>query len=281
MSMYQQVAMIERVRELCLADERLEAAMMYGSWARGEGDEHSDIEFVLFFRDEALPEVDQREWVSRIAPVELYFVNEFGNGAAIFENLVRGEFHFDRALDIPQVESWRETDTFPTLDATLLLDRSARLARHLAALVGPDPRRDTPERVRFLCDSFLNWMLFGHTVLMRGELARSLEILAGPVGRYLLWLARLSEGRTEHWPTPSRALETDLSPEAYMRYAACTATLDPGALRLAYTEAWEWGLELTPPLAARHGVELPTALIEKLDRRIRGLKAEDRSLAPE
>jgi hypothetical protein len=35
-----------------------------------------------------LGDVDQEEWVARIAPVELYFVNEFGNGTAIFfENL--------------------------------------------------------------------------------------------------------------------------------------------------------------------------------------------------
>ena len=36
--MLEQEAMIERVRELCGRDERLVAALMYGSLAHGEGD---------------------------------------------------------------------------------------------------------------------------------------------------------------------------------------------------------------------------------------------------
>src|SRR5919199_3608651 len=98
-----QEEMIKRVRELCQEEDRLVAAMMYGSFAQGEGDEFSDIEFILFFEDEALEGLDQREWVSRISPVGLYFVNEYGNGTAIFENLVRGEFHFECASDIEEI----------------------------------------------------------------------------------------------------------------------------------------------------------------------------------
>lgn len=47
--MLQQEAMIERTRRVCREDERLVAAMMYGSFAQGERDEFSDIEFILFF----------------------------------------------------------------------------------------------------------------------------------------------------------------------------------------------------------------------------------------
>ncbi|MGH2533290.1 MAG: hypothetical protein ACRDJW_13405 [Thermomicrobiales bacterium] len=60
--------MIARVREVCQADERLVGALMYGSFARGEGDAYSDIEFALFFADVALPGIDQRAWVGQIAP---------------------------------------------------------------------------------------------------------------------------------------------------------------------------------------------------------------------
>jgi hypothetical protein len=72
-----QRAMIGRVRYLCRLDERLAAAMMYGSLAQFEGDEFSDIEFILFFYDEVLSDVDQEEWVAQIAPVRMYFVNGF------------------------------------------------------------------------------------------------------------------------------------------------------------------------------------------------------------
>jgi hypothetical protein len=40
--MLQQEAMIERTRRVCREDERLAAAMMYGSFAQGEGDGFSD-----------------------------------------------------------------------------------------------------------------------------------------------------------------------------------------------------------------------------------------------
>ncbi|HYN89578.1 MAG TPA: lincosamide nucleotidyltransferase Lnu(B), partial [Ardenticatenaceae bacterium] len=45
-----QEEMIARVRQLCHADERVVAALMYGSFTKGEGDGFSDIEFYLFIR---------------------------------------------------------------------------------------------------------------------------------------------------------------------------------------------------------------------------------------
>src|SRR3954447_5748983 len=39
-----QEAMIARLRDLCLQDERVVAALLYGSFTRGEGDAFSDIE---------------------------------------------------------------------------------------------------------------------------------------------------------------------------------------------------------------------------------------------
>src|SRR5829696_1009654 len=68
-TMLQQQAMIERTRRVCREDERLVAAMMYGSFAQGEGDLFSDIEFILFFDDEELEDLDQEEWVAGISPV--------------------------------------------------------------------------------------------------------------------------------------------------------------------------------------------------------------------
>jgi lincosamide nucleotidyltransferase len=68
-----QQAMIERLRHICQQDQRLVAAMLYGSFTYGEGDQYSDIDCSLFFQDDALAEVDQIAWISQIAPVELYF----------------------------------------------------------------------------------------------------------------------------------------------------------------------------------------------------------------
>ena len=264
--MIEQRKMIERVRQICREDERLVAALMYGSFTRDEGDAYSDIEFVLFFRDETIGQVDPREWVSRIAPLEMYFVNEFGNGTAIFGNLVRGEFHFDRASDMHLVEGWKDTAWFPALEAAIMVDHTGELARLLRPYTTP-PERDTPEQVRALCERFINWVLFGTNVLARGEHARALEIL-GSVHRYLLWLARLAEGRTEHWPTPSKSLERDISPAAYTRFKTCTASLDEGELWQAYVNAWGWGKEMMLALAEKHGIALPTDVISGVNARI-------------
>lgn len=266
--MLQQEAMIERVRYLCQFDERLAAAMMYGSFAQFEGDEFSDIEFILFFYDGTIGDVDQKEWVARIAPVELYFVNEYGTGTAIFENLIRGEFHFDKASDIQKIdETWKETDWFPSLEATLVLDRTGELTNRLQSIVGPTLARDTPEQIRLLCHRFVNWFLFGSNLLARGELARALDLL-GIVQDQLIRMIRVSERSTEHWFNPSKLLERDISETSYARYASCTANLDEEALWSAYLSSWSWGVELMSSLAEEHAVALPTALLDQLDQRL-------------
>src|SRR5215212_5685733 len=104
--MLPQEAMIEKVRQLCHRDERVVSALMYGSFAIGEGDRFSDIEFYLFFEDEAAEGLEEEAWVAQVAPLALYYVNEFGNGTAIFENLVRGEFHFEAASNVGLVDAW-------------------------------------------------------------------------------------------------------------------------------------------------------------------------------
>jgi lincosamide nucleotidyltransferase len=266
--MLQQEAMIARTRNVCLEDERLAAAMMYGSFAQGEGDRFSDIEFILFFRDEELEGLDQEEWVSRISPVAVYFVNEYGNGTAIFENLLRGEFHFDRASEMESVvgESMRDADWLPSLEDTLILDRTGELAPRLRKIVGPPPQRDAPGQIRFVCDCFVNWFIFGANLFARGEFARSLDLL-GIVRDRLLQMVRVLEGSTLHWFNSSKFLETEITEASYARYASCTARLDRQELRKAYLSAWMWGRELMASLEDGHGVVPPATLLVRLDRR--------------
>jgi lincosamide nucleotidyltransferase len=101
-SMLEQVTMIEKVREVCEQDERVMGALMYGSFALGQGDRFSDIEFYLFFQDRVLDEVDEEAWVAQIAPVELYYVNEFGNGTAVFETSLEASSTLRR----PPTSTW-------------------------------------------------------------------------------------------------------------------------------------------------------------------------------
>ena len=264
--MLQQEAIIGKVREACERDDRLVSALMYGSFALDEGDEFSDVEFYLFFRDDSLEGIDQEAWVSQGASVWLYYVNEFGNGTAIFEGLVRGEFHFERASDRCLVDEW-EVASFPSLESVMIADKDGELSRRVRRLVGPPTNLDTPERALFLCNSLLNWTLMGANLLKRGEYARAgafLSLLHG----HLLQAARLAEGTTANWLSPSRKLEEDLPPAAYERFRACTAPLDAVQLARAYRTTWGWGREIMAELSGRHGFALSRALLDEMDRHV-------------
>jgi lincosamide nucleotidyltransferase len=276
--MLPQVEMIHRLRTLCQEDERLAAALLYGSFTRGVGDQFSDIECALFFRDECLAAVYQLAWVNQIAPVSLFFADDFGHYTAIFDNLVRGEFHFEPASAVAQVARWRGNAWFPLLDSAVLVDRTGELTSHLQGLLEPPPDRDTPEQVQHLAAHFLNSVLFGANVLARGERARALDLL-NLTHRYLLWMVRLVEHSVDHWPTPSRSLEQDISSTAYERFVACTANLSACALRRAYRASWAWGCELLQELAVRHHRPLPDRLIERVDMHLLGIIHHESRLA--
>ena len=266
--------MIRRVKQLCQEDERLVAALMYGSFTRGEGDAFSDIEFYLFFRDSELSTLDQVAWTSQIAPLAVFFTNEFGAKVAIFDNLVRGEFHFEPAVNMKEVRAWPIRGEALDIDKMLILDRTGALREHLETLKNAELTRTSPEELQTRCYTFINWWLLGLNVLARGEQARALDALSH-VHRSLLYLARAVEDKTEeHWLTPSKRLEADLSSEAYARFAACTSDLS--SLERAYKTAWIWGGELMRTLETSHGIPLPDELLQRLDERLEAaFKVED------
>ena len=261
--MLPQDKLIVRLLQVCQEDERLLAAMHYGSLARGQADVYSDLDIMLFFADEVAAEIDQRAWLNQIAPVELFYVNEFGSSVAIFDNLVRGEFHFDPAGEMAKLAEYRDRVRYPALETTVLKDKSGRLAEYLTSLIGPPLNHETAREALYLGHSFLNWFLFGFNVLSRGEYARALEILS-LIHDNLLRMARIEEGRTEHWISPTKALEEDVSPAAYRRFQACTAALEPAALQSAYRACWDWGNEMLTGLGRRYGVALPAGLTARI-----------------
>ena len=120
------------------ADERVVAALMYGSFTRGEGDEHSDIEFAFFFEDDVLPQLDQRTWVAQIAPVLAYFLDAHGAPHGPFRRFGTGGVPLQTGVSHRLgSRSGAATPGFPSLEAAVLVDRSGALSQVLASLVGP------------------------------------------------------------------------------------------------------------------------------------------------
>lgn len=262
--MLPQRKLIERVKETCQLDDRLRAAMMYGSFAKGGGDQYSDIEFALFFRDDDLETLDRRAWLEQIAPVHMYTVNIFGITTVIFEGLIRGEFHFYKQSEVEIVSAWKETDWFPSLESALVVDKDKVLTPHLQNLIGKPSNPITPQNLQRIVDSFLNWYVFGILVLARGEFLRALDLLSW-VQRNLLWMIRAVEKKTENWPTPSRLAEKELPKTAYQRFLSCTGGARLQELRESYVNAWQYGRELIQTLSKRHGVVVSQDLIGEIE----------------
>jgi lincosamide nucleotidyltransferase len=255
--------LIGRVREVCEADEGLDAALMYGSFAAGEADEHSDIEFWLFFTPRRRAEIDPRSWCADIAPVSYGLLNEFGSYVAFFPGLVRGEFHFATVDEIAGVAAWPARGA--AVERMLMVDRSGRLAPVLDGL--PQryvPAVDSPEIIGEYCDPFANWLVLAHHLAARGEDLRAWGAL-GHAQRYLLWMARLAEESTAHWLTPSRRAERELSTDTVAGLRAATCAASPRQLVKALRAAGELGHRLWSVIAARFGRSAPTALFAELD----------------
>ena len=251
------------MREVCATDEGLDAALMYGSFAAGEADEHSDIEFWLFFTAQRRAEIDPRAWCARIAPVSYGLLNEFGSYVVFFPGLVRGEFHFAAVDQIPGVADWPARGA--AVERMVVVDRRGALEPVLRAL--PEryaPATDDPEIVARYCDPFANWLVLAWHLAARGEDLRAWDAL-GHAQRHLVWMARLAEESTGHWLTPSRGAERELSAAsvAGLRAATCAASPDalPGALRAAF----ELGRRLWRVLAERYGRAAPDVLFAELD----------------
>jgi lincosamide nucleotidyltransferase B/F len=254
--------LITRVRELCHVDERLVAALTYGSFAQGEADAHSDIEFWLFLRSEVAETVDHRAWLDRIGSVRHLVVNEFGSHVVFFPNLIRGEFHFATADDIADIATWPARSA-PT-DQMIVLDRTGALREALESLPDRPYLPTSAKEIDELCGRFANWLILAHHVSQRGELLRAIDALSH-ARRYLLWMARLGEGKTEHWLTPSRRAETDLGDDLVRAIHATAPTADADAVDTAIAAAWACGRVYWRKLADRVGREVPSELFTELD----------------
>lgn len=230
---------VEAVRRRCIADDRIRGALTYGSVAQGRDDAYSDAEFWLFPADPAL---DARRWIND-AVDSLYLAdNETGGLVAFLAGGLRVEFHF--ASTVAALTGWYARGA--SVEAMVLVDRDGELARALSRL----PELAPVEDAQLVCGRFANWWLLGWNVLARGEYERALDALSH-ARRELLRLARLRQGVTDPWLTPSRMLERQLRPSVVAGLAATSSTVDPDRLRTAYVAAWQlgerWWRELADP----------------------------------
>src|SRR5690606_29472485 len=184
-----QLQMIDATKSIAQRDENVSAVLMYGSFTKNEGDQYSDIEFYIFLKQKK--DFSAETWVNQIYPTVLYFTNEYGSEVAIFENLIRGEFHFLTVNEIDIIKSWEGFVSFSDFNKMNVIDKDGLLAETLNQIKIKSPDRITNEGILFLSQSLLNVLLTTNNLIKRQEYAHAYQSLSN-VQKYLLWLIRIA-----------------------------------------------------------------------------------------
>jgi lincosamide nucleotidyltransferase len=238
--------MVAEVARRCRADDRIAAALTYGSVVQGLDDEFSDAEFWIFTTAE---NADWVGWIRELGPVLHVIENEFGALVAFLTGGFRCEFHICPTTAIPEVMLWPGRSA--AVEDMVLVDTGGELA----AALGTIPHHPAIEPPSAVCGRFFNWWLLGWNVLQRGEYERAVDALSH-VRRHLLWMARLRQEATLRWLTPSRLAERDL-PAADLGALARLTAPPAEALAAAWALGLEWSVALgsAPPDALRRDIE--------------------------
>lgn len=258
-----QKELMARVKELVQSDERISACMMYGSFTKGEGDQYSDIEYYVFLKDDTISTFDSAKWLNEVASYHLLYQNEYGTEVVIFENLIRGEFHFLSENEMKIIPSFKESGYIPDTKAMFIYDETGQLELYLSELEGPGPNRLTEENVNFLLNNFSNLWLMGINVLKRGENARSLELLS-QLQKNTLQLIRIAEENADNWFNMTKNLEKEISPENYEKFKKTTARLNELELYEAYKNSLLLVMELRNLVEKQYQLTVSNDFFEKL-----------------
>lgn len=216
-----QLKLIEKVKNTSLTDPRISAVLMYGSFIKGEGDRYSDIEFYIFYNQD----FDHKEWVNQIHITKIFFINEFGTEVAIFSNWIRGEFHFLPIQDINIIQSWEKHISFEYYKNMIIVDKEDKLANALFLIDKIRPSHSSQEEINWICESLLNNMLMIKGLILRGEFAHAQQAFQY-IQKYLLFLIRLESDADNHWESPTKKIEQEISEEWYNIYKQCVPIVD-------------------------------------------------------
>lgn len=236
-----QLQMIDKTKSIALNDKNISAVFMYGSFTKNEGDKYSDIEFYIFLKDKEY--FSAGNWVSQIHPLALYFTNEYGSDVAIFENMVRGEFHFMTNDQMEVIKSWDGLVEFSDFDKMILVDKEGLLTNTLEEIETKIPDRTTNKNILWLSQSLLNVLLTTSNLIKRREFAHAYQSLSN-TQKYLLWLIRIETSETKHWESPTKSLEKDIDQDWYSLFQQTTTKLEPIDIKAAFKKSLELSREL-------------------------------------
>ncbi|HET6713822.1 MAG TPA: aminoglycoside 6-adenylyltransferase [Actinomycetota bacterium] len=243
---------LDRFVAACSGDDRIVAAFLAGSAARGDADERSDLDLCVVVPDDDFDEVvdDRERLIAQLG--DALILEDFGNDGLVFAILTDGtdiELHFVREGELDQVRSGPHR--------VLVDDRGV-----LAGMTFPWPEFDRVTQVQELGNVVMwFWHDLSHfaAAIDRGHLwwaAGQLEALRS----YCVRLARVEQGAEPMPDEPYWKLDAEM-PTAPLDPIRSTfvpmeraALLDAARTLLAFFRSW------APAIARAHGLTYPDAL---------------------
>lgn len=263
--MLEQEKLIAGVKANAVADERIAAVLMYGSFTQGVGDQYSDVEFYVFVKDTFLAALDTKAWIGTVHSWDVHLYNQYGTEVVIFDNLIRGEFHFLPYGELAIIESFAPIGYVPDIEAMCLYDPANEMWPYLQNLQinAAKINRADRESIENALNNALNLLLMGANLVKRGEYARAWEWLP-QVQTCYLQLLRLHEEVSHNWLNPMKGLEREISAEAYCKFTHNTAGVDENALKKAYIASASNLKTLVKELSLKYNFDNKLKVINKI-----------------
>jgi predicted nucleotidyltransferase len=261
-----QQEVLQRFIEACQADERVVAAFLGGSFARGEADAYSDLDIYAVTTDEGYDSffADRQELMHRLGkPVFLEDFNEFGFDMVLFtfEDGVEGELALARESGFDHIHGGPHT---------VLVDKRGLLTGKTFPSYRP-PEESQRKTLRHE----LLWFWDNLSYFVRTVHRRQLWSAYGALDEMrmkCLKLARLRQDFVAEQTSYSGVERVLPAQELRLLEASCPP-LERGAMVDAARVLVDLYRQLAPPLATDHGIEYPDGLERVVLRRLDELAA--------
>ncbi|HJS29605.1 MAG TPA: aminoglycoside 6-adenylyltransferase [Anaerolineales bacterium] len=257
---------VDRFLDACQADERIVAAFLSGSYARGTADEFSDLDLNLIAADGDYAEVlsERDDFVRNLG--EPAFIEDFGNPDILFYILTdgsEGELAFGRESSFGGVASG---------EFKVLLDKKGILAG-AAFPKGRANLEAQREESRRVITWFWHEMSHFITALGRGQLwwaQGQLEALRG----HCVALARLQYDFTDADASdePYFKIETAMPVEELEPLRGTFCSLERAEMLEAGMAVLQFYRETATTLTGAHGLPYPQALDRIMSKRLENLQ---------
>ncbi len=248
----------------CQADERVVAAILYGSYARGAADAYSDIDLGLITTDEAYEDFNaSREAFLRLLG-ELVFLEDFNLPHIVFFIFSDGT---EGELSLGRESQFNHNHGGPY---RILLDKKNILAG--AAFPRDHPAQaEQNETLRRLVSWFWHDLSHFITAMGRGQLWWAYGQLE-ELRRYCVNLARLRQNFSVEADGYEK-VEQAIPVEQLSSLQATCCPMEQAAMLQAALVIVRFYQELAPPLAQAHGITYPADLERVMSDRLEKLCA--------